>query len=79
MYPAKLFFTSITLEPRVTCGSILRGMAMKKIGSAGNAIENAVIALVDSIMNIAIDMLKTGQRLLAKSHDITANYTKSET
>jgi len=57
----------------------LLSMAMKKIRSASIAIENAVIALVDSIMNIAIDMLKTGQRLFANNNVITANYAKSET
>ena len=54
-------------------------MALEKIRSAGIATENALTALVDSIMNIAIDMLKTGQRLFVNNNDITVNYAKSET
>jgi hypothetical protein len=38
-------------------------LAMKKIRSAGIVTEDVALALVDSIMNIAIDMLQTGQRL----------------
>ena len=54
-------------------------MALEKIRSAGIATENALTALVDSIMNIAIDMLKTGQRLFVNNNAITVNYAKSET
>ncbi len=54
-------------------------VALEKIRSAGIAPENAVIALIDSIMNIAVDMLKTGQRLFVNNNAITANYAKSET
>jgi hypothetical protein len=38
-------------------------LAMEKIRSAGVVAEDIALSLVDSIMNIAIDMLQTGQRL----------------
>ncbi|MFH2122366.1 MAG: transposase [Pseudomonadota bacterium] len=49
------------------------GMTMDKIRSAGIVTEDVALAIVDSIMNIAIDMLQTGQRLLRHSNAITAN------
>jgi hypothetical protein len=46
-------------------------LAMKKIRSAGIVTEDVALALVDSIMNIAIDMLQTGQRLF-RNNIVTA-------
>lgn len=51
---------------------ILR-LAMEKIRSAGIVTEDVALALLDSIMNIAIDMLQTGQRLFRHNNAITAN------
>jgi len=48
-------------------------LAMKKIRSAGIVTEDVALALVDSIMNIAIDMLQTGQRLFQNNIAIAAN------
>ena len=48
-------------------------LAMEKIRSAGIVTEDVALALVDSIMNIAIDMLQTGQRLIRHNNVITAN------
>lgn len=48
-------------------------LAMDKIRSAGIVTEDVVLALVDSIMNTAIDMLQTGQRLLQNNSVITTN------
>lgn len=47
-------------------------LAMEKIRSAGIVAEDVALALVDSIMNIAIDMLQTGQRLSPYNDSITA-------
>jgi len=48
-------------------------LAMVKIRSAGIVTEDVALALVDSIMNIAIDMLQTGQRLSQHNNVITAD------
>ena len=48
-------------------------LAMEKIRSAGIVTEDVALALVDSIMNIAIDMLQTGQRLFRNNSVITTN------
>jgi hypothetical protein len=48
-------------------------LAMKKIRSAGIVTEDVALALVDSIMNIAIDMLQTGQRLFRNNIVIATN------
>ena len=48
-------------------------LAMDKIRSAGIVTEDVVLALVDSIMNTAIDMLQTGQRLFQNNSVITTN------
>ncbi len=48
-------------------------LAMAKIRSAGIVTEDVALALVDSIMNIAIDMLQTGQRLFRHNNVITAS------
>jgi len=39
------------------------GLAMEKVRSAGIVTEDVALALVDSIMAVAIDMLQTGQRV----------------
>ena len=48
-------------------------LAMEKIRSAGIVTEDVALAPVDSIMNIAIDMLRTGQRLSRYDIVITVN------
>lgn len=48
-------------------------LAMGKIRSVSIVTEDVALALVDSIMNIAIDMLQTGQRLFQRNTVITAN------
>lgn len=48
-------------------------MAMQKIRSAGIVAEDVALALVNSIMSVAIDMLQTGQRLLRLNNAITVN------
>jgi len=48
-------------------------LAMEKIRSAGIVTEDVALALVDSIMNIAIDMLQTGQRLFRNNIVIATN------
>lgn len=48
-------------------------VAMEKIRSAGIVTEYVALALVDSIMSIAIDMLQTGQRLLRPNAAIAGN------
>ena len=48
-------------------------LAMEKVRSAGVVTEDVALALVDSIMNIAIDMLQTGQRLFQNNIVITTN------
>lgn len=48
-------------------------LALEKIRSAGIVTEDVALALVDSIMNIAIDMLQTGQRLFRNNSVIATN------
>ena len=48
-------------------------LAMEKIRSAGIVTEDVALALVDSIMNIAVDMLQTGQRLFRNNNVIATN------
>lgn len=48
-------------------------IAMEKIRTAGIVTEDVALALVDSIMSIAIDMLQTGQRLLRHNAAIADN------
>lgn len=48
-------------------------LAMEKLQSSTIVAEDVALALVNSIMNIAIDMLQTGQRLLRNSSAITVN------
>ena len=50
----------------------LLSLAMEKIRSAGVVTEDVALALVDSVMSIAIDMLQTGQRLFRNNNAITA-------
>ena len=49
----------------------LLSLAMEKIRSAGIVTEDVALALVDSVMSIAIDMLQTGQRLYRINNAIT--------
>ena len=51
----------------------LLSLAIEKIRTAGIVTEDVALALVDSIMNIAIDMLQTGQRLFQRNNAITVN------
>ena len=48
-------------------------LAMEKIRSTGIVAEDVALALVDSIMSIAIDMIQTGQRVLRNSSAVTAH------
>ena len=48
-------------------------LAMEKIRSAGIVTEDVALALVDSIMGIAIDLLQTGQRLLRHNAAVIGN------
>lgn len=48
-------------------------MTIQKIRSAGIVAEDVALALVDSIMSVAIGMLQTGQRLLRLNNAITAS------
>jgi hypothetical protein len=49
----------------------LLSLAMEKIKSIGIVTEDVALALVDSVMSIAIDMLQTGQRLSNNNNAIT--------
>ena len=51
----------------------LLSLAMEKIKSIGIVTEDVALALVDSVMSIAIDMLQTGQRLHLNNNVVTAN------
>jgi hypothetical protein len=50
----------------------LLSLAMEKIRSAGIVTEDVALALVDSVMSIAIDMLQTGRRVCHNNNAITA-------
>ncbi len=50
---------------------LLLSLVMEKIKSIGIVTKNVALALVDSIMSIAIDMLQTGQRLRLNNKVIT--------
>lgn len=47
-------------------------LAMKKIRSAGVVAEDAILALVDAIMDSALELLQIGQKVFRYSDDITA-------
>jgi len=49
----------------------LLSLAMEKIRSAGIVTEDVALALVDSVMSIAIDMLQTGRRVCQNNNAIT--------
>ena len=57
----------------------LLGLALNKIRAAGIIAEDAVLALVDAVMSVAVDMLQTGRRLSHINDLITAGWVKSET
>ena len=48
------------------------GLAMEKIRSAGIVTEDVALAPVDSIMDIAIDMLHAGQGVFRNNNVITS-------
>lgn len=50
----------------------LMGLALNKVRAAGIIAEDAVLALVDAIMSVAVDMLQTGKRFLQINKMITA-------
>jgi hypothetical protein len=41
----------------------LLGLALNKVRAAGIIAEDAVLALVDAVMSVAVDMLQIGRRL----------------
>ena len=45
-------------------------LAMKKIQSIDIVTEDVALALVDSVMSVAIEMLQTGQRLFYNNNVI---------
>ena len=49
------------------------GLAMEKIRSAGIVTEDVALALVDSIMAVAINLLQTGQRVFQNNYDMTTS------
>ena len=49
----------------------LMGLALNKVRAAGIIAEDAVLALVDAIMSVAVDMLQTGKRFLQLNKMIT--------
>ena len=48
-------------------------IAIEKIRSAGVIAEDAVLAIADSVMSTAIDLLQTSRRIAAINHDTTAH------
>ncbi len=48
-------------------------LAMKKIRSAGVVTEDAILALVDAIMDSALELLQIGQRVIQNKNSITAS------
>ncbi|HDK17084.1 MAG TPA: IS4 family transposase [Nitrospirae bacterium] len=49
----------------------LLSLAMEKIQSIGIVTEDIALALVDSVMSVAIEMLQTGQRLFCNNNVVT--------
>jgi len=52
---------------------LILSLSMEKIRSAGIVAEDVALAFVDSIMNIAIDMLQKGQRFFRNNSVIAIN------
>jgi hypothetical protein len=50
-----------------------------KVRAAGIIAEDAVLAIVDAVMSVAVDMLQTGKGPSQIKNLITAGYVKSET
>ena len=50
----------------------LLGLALNKVRAAGIIAEDAVLALVDAVMSVAVDMLQSGKRLTHVNNLITA-------
>jgi hypothetical protein len=57
----------------------LLSLALDKVRGAGIIAEDAVLAIVNAVMGIAIEMLQTGKRLSGIRPIITGSYAKSET
>ena len=51
----------------------LMGLALNKVRAAGIIAEDAVLALVDAIMSVAVDMLQTSKRLQASKNIILSS------
>jgi hypothetical protein len=51
----------------------LLSLAMEKIRSVGIVAEDVILALVDTVMGVAVDMLQSGQRLFQNNNVIVAN------
>ena len=49
----------------------LLSLALEKVRAAGIITEDAVLAIVDAVMTVALDMLQTGKRLSSISSIIT--------
>jgi hypothetical protein len=50
----------------------LLSLALDKVRAAGIIAECAVLALVDAVMSVAVDMLQTGKRLTHVNNLTTA-------
>jgi len=48
----------------------LLSLAMEKIRSVGIVAENVILALVDTVMGVAVDMLQSSQRLFQNNNAI---------
>ena len=51
----------------------LMGLALNKVRAAGIIAEDAVLALVDAVMSVAVDMLQTSKRLQASKNIILSS------
>jgi hypothetical protein len=51
----------------------LLSLALDKVRGTGIIVEDAVLAVVNAVMGIAIEMLQNGKRLSGISHIITAS------
>lgn len=65
IYMSRSIFLS--LEQRIV------RLTMEKIWATTIVAEDLILTLVDSIMDIAVDILQTGQRLLRNSFAITGH------
>nr|WP_310600135.1 hypothetical protein [Desulfobulbus sp.] len=51
----------------------LLSLALDTVRAAGLITENAVLALVDTVMDFAVDILQTGKRLARSTNIITVS------